>query len=92
MLYAQLGHRLHGVGSYWSSTQPVSQEVRANYLLIPLTVARTQHVNGQGLQVFVGPYLGILLGGHARVENEHGITVGDVSNAHQDHNDGTFYS
>ena len=92
VLYAQLGHRLHGVGSYWSATQPVSQEVRANYLLIPLTVARTQHANGQGLQVFAGPYLGILLGGHARVENEYGVTVGDVANAHQDHNDGTFYS
>ena len=92
VLYAQMGHRLHGVDSYWSPPQPVSQEVKANYLVIPLTVARTQHSTGQGMQVFAGPYLGVLLGGHAQVENRYGLTTGNVANAHQDHNDGNFYS
>ncbi|TDN39202.1 PorT family protein [Hymenobacter sp. UV11] len=94
VLYAQMGHQLHGVDNYafGVTPQPFSQDVRANYLVIPLTVARTQHAGGQGLQVFAGPYLGILLGGHARVENGYGVTTGDVANAHQDHNDGTFYS
>lgn len=95
VLYSQLGHRLHGVAtSYNGSTpQPFSQEVRANYLVVPLTLARTQQASGQGLQVFAGPYLGILLGGRARVEDPYGVTTtGQVANAHQDHNDGNFYS
>lgn len=92
VLYTQLGHRLHGVANAGSLAQSISQEVRANYVVIPLTVARTQHLSGQGLQVFAGPYLGILLGGHARVENRYGVTAGDVAAAHQDHNDGPFYS
>jgi hypothetical protein len=36
---------------------------RLNYLSIPLQFAYTQHTNGQGLQFFAGPYLGLLLGG-----------------------------
>jgi hypothetical protein len=95
VLYAQLGHQVHGVDSYTysgSTPQPFSQDVRANYLVIPLTVARTQQTGGQGLQVFAGPYLGILLGGHAHVENWYGVATGEVVNAHQDHNDGNFYS
>ncbi|MBO2007625.1 porin family protein [Hymenobacter negativus] len=36
---------------------------RLHYLTLPVNVAYTQHADGQGFQVFAGPYLGLLLGG-----------------------------
>lgn len=36
---------------------------RFNYLTVPLNVVYGQQPGGQGLQVFAGPYLGMLLGG-----------------------------
>lgn len=41
-----------------------SSQVRFNYLAVPVNVAYTQHRDGQGAQVFAGPYVGVLLGGH----------------------------
>ena len=40
---------------------------RLHYLTIPLSLAYTQGSDGQGVQVFAGPYLGVLLSG--RYEN-----------------------
>jgi hypothetical protein len=40
---------------------------RLNYLTLPVNIAYTQHPDGQGFQVFAGPYLGLLLSG--RYEN-----------------------
>ena len=53
-----------------------SNRIRLNYLAIPINLAYTQHSDGQGAQVFAGPYLGILLGGNYSAET----TGGQVSN------------
>jgi hypothetical protein len=37
---------------------------RLNYLVLPLNLAYIQRPNGQGFQVFAGPYLSCLVGGH----------------------------
>jgi hypothetical protein len=41
---------------------------RLDYLRIPLQLAYTQHADGQGLQLFAGPYLGFLLGGRNKLD------------------------
>jgi hypothetical protein len=41
-----------------------SSRIRLNYLAIPVNLAYTQHRDGQGAQVFAGPYQGVLLGGN----------------------------
>lgn len=41
----------------------VNSTFRLNYLTLPLTLAYTQGPDGQGLQAFAGPYVGLLLGG-----------------------------
>jgi hypothetical protein len=53
-----------------------SNRISLNYLAIPVNLAYTQHSDGQGAQVFAGPYLGILLGGNYSAET----TGGQVSN------------
>jgi hypothetical protein len=40
------------------------ETVRLNYLTLPLNLAYTLGQAGQGLQVFAGPYLGLLVGGN----------------------------
>lgn len=47
-----------------SSSLVTSSQIRFNYLAVPVNLAYTQHRNGQGAQVFGGPYVGALLGGH----------------------------
>ena len=41
-----------------------SYDTRLHYLTLPVQLAYTQHPDGRGFQVFAGPYLGWLLGGH----------------------------
>ena len=48
------------------------QQLRLDYLSLPLSVAYAQHVNGQGVQVFAGGYVAALLGG--RVHSK-GVTT-----------------
>jgi hypothetical protein len=43
-----------------------------NYLLLPVNVLYSQRPNGQGGQVFLGPYVGWLLGGTYRVRSNAG--------------------
>jgi hypothetical protein len=38
--------------------------VRTDYLTLPLQLGYTQRADGQGMQVFAGPYAGLILGGH----------------------------
>lgn len=62
VLYSQQGFVSQQVPS--GGGQPYNTStVRLNYLRIPLQFAYTQHAGGQGLQLFAGPYLGLLLGG-----------------------------
>jgi len=58
--YTQKGFHYHyGHGLYDSDT-----DYRLNYLTLPLNVAYSLRPDGQGLQVFAGPYVGMLLGGN----------------------------
>lgn len=72
VLYAQKGFRLQGTQGQTTSTDGVKPAPyiftnRLNYVTLPLNVAYAQHKQGQGLQLFAGPYLSVLLGGHYRL-------------------------
>jgi hypothetical protein len=43
-----------------------------NYLLLPINVLYSQRANGQGKQMFIGPYMGWLLSGTYRVQSNEG--------------------
>lgn len=52
---------------YTSSYLPsasFSNTVSMNYLTVPVNIVYTQKVHGQGFQLFAGPYLSRLVGGH----------------------------
>jgi hypothetical protein len=66
VLYSQKGYHL--AGTYLDPSSIFSFEgqgdYRLNYLTIPLQVRYAPRITGQGLQVFAGPYVSWLLGGH----------------------------
>lgn len=45
-------------------------DYRLNYLTLPLNVAYSLRPDGQGLQVFAGPYVGLLLGGNYQLTSD----------------------
>jgi hypothetical protein len=51
-----------------AGTGELKNSYRLNYLTLPVNVAYVQHPDGQGFQVFAGPYVALLLSG--RYENE----------------------
>lgn len=63
LLFSQKGY--NNVGSLPSYDGPVvyDEQVRLNYLTLPLNLALTLGKAGQGFQVFAGPYASLLLGG-----------------------------
>ncbi|WP_210519864.1 outer membrane beta-barrel protein [Hymenobacter terricola] len=63
LLFAQRGFRIADdyITYYFHATTSVRQ--RLNYLSLPLNLAYTFRATGQGLQVFGGPYVSLLLGG-----------------------------
>ena len=52
---------------------------RFNYLSVPLTLAYAIRSDGQGLQVFAGPYVSMLVGGSYRYRFPYTLVAGDVS-------------
>jgi hypothetical protein len=64
VLFSQKGYDSSGSLTSYDSPVSYEEQVRLNYLTVPLNVAFTLGKNGQGLQVFAGPYVGILLGGN----------------------------
>ncbi|MDO7852300.1 porin family protein [Hymenobacter convexus] len=68
-LYSQKGFTQRYTADYRTSNNVSMGTVdaefrnRLHYLTIPLSFAYTQGSDGQGAQVFAGPYLGVLLGG-----------------------------
>jgi hypothetical protein len=62
VLYVQKGYTQEETRGSISLT--TASHVRTDYLTIPLNIGFTQHRDGQGIQVFAGPYLGLILGGH----------------------------
>jgi hypothetical protein len=51
-------HHHYGSGLYERDT-----DYRLNYLTLPLNLAYSLRADGQGVHVFAGPYIGLLLGG-----------------------------
>ena len=69
LLFAQRGYRKSSVPVYVDPPIPpdpgtIDETYRLNYLTLPLNLAFTLGRDGQGLQVFGGPYVGLLLGGN----------------------------
>lgn len=67
LLFSQKGfkiddeHSTEAYGNYsWNLTQ---EDYCFNYLTLPINLAYAQHADGQGFQLFAGPYVSILLGG-----------------------------
>lgn len=63
--YVQKGYRLAFVipGDRVFEALHYRDNTRLDYLVFPLNLAYSQHADGQGWQVFAGPYLGLLLRG-----------------------------
>jgi hypothetical protein len=64
VLFSQKGYHAHGGLISFDSPVTYDETVRLNYLALPLNLAYTLGQGGQGLQIFAGPYLGLLLGGN----------------------------
>lgn len=64
VLFSQKGYRTHGELIGIDSPVTYEETVRLNYLTLPLNLAYTLGRVGQGLQVFAGPYVGLLVGGN----------------------------
>jgi hypothetical protein len=64
LLFSQKGNG--SSGSLVGLDTPVTydEQMRLNYLTLPLNLAFTLGKDGKGLQVFGGPYVSMLLGGH----------------------------
>jgi hypothetical protein len=66
--FSQKGlHRHYGYS--FGSTET---DYRVNYLTLPVNVAYSLRSDGQGLQVFAGPYIGLLLGGNYQLVSSSG--------------------
>jgi hypothetical protein len=63
VLYVQRGAQRYDLPPLGGTSGGTRTNTRLDYLHAPLHLAYTQRANGQGLQVFAGPYLGVLLGG-----------------------------
>jgi hypothetical protein len=68
LLYRRNSFHLAGtqadvIGTDGVSPTPYEEDIRLNYLTVPVMLAYTQQGNGRGWQVFAGPYLSVLVGG-----------------------------
>jgi hypothetical protein len=86
VLYSQKGFHVQGtqsnvIGTDGTQPAPYQQANRMSYLAVPLNVAYARHKNGQGFQVFAGPYLGILVGGNYRFTRPSTAAVVEVAGA-----------
>ena len=64
LLFSQKGYQARGGLVSFDTPVTYKETVRLNYLTLPLNLAYTLGKAGQGLQVFAGPYLGLLVGGN----------------------------
>ena len=81
LLYSQKGYERHEtytvtVNGYPSPSTEHIGRCHLNYITLPVSLAFCQHANGQGAQVFAGPYLSLLLGGRYEGTNtQAGVTT-----------------
>ncbi|TVT43086.1 PorT family protein [Hymenobacter setariae] len=64
LLFSQKGYRTSGYRLLIDMATSYEEEVRLNYLTLPLNLAFTLGRDGQGFQVFAGPYVSLLVGGN----------------------------
>lgn len=67
-------------------------DYRLNYLTLPVNVAYSLHPDGQGLQVFAGPYIGMLLGGNYQLTSDDRSAFGGTSSYEGAIEAGTIYT
>jgi hypothetical protein len=69
LLYSQKGYKerttveIRTSNNVYVGTGDLEHAERYNYLTLPLALAYTQHRDGQGFQVFAGPYVSVFLNG-----------------------------
>lgn len=63
LLFSQKGYRTSGFTQSFDMMIATEEDYRLNYLTLPVNLAYTLGRDGQGLQVFGGPYASLLLGG-----------------------------
>ena len=68
-LFVQQGYTQHYESPY--SHYEYLDRVRLNYLRLPLLATFSQYASGQGLRLFAGPYLGVLLGGRRTYDTDY---------------------
>ncbi|WP_198172991.1 porin family protein [Hymenobacter ginkgonis] len=83
LLYSQKGYRTSGYYLSFDMLIPSEEDIRLNYLTLPLNLAYTLGRDGQGLQVFGGPYASLLVGGNyaQRLSGFDGEATGKVKPA-----------
>jgi hypothetical protein len=64
LLFSQKGSGSSGYLVGLDTPVTYDEQLRLNYLTLPLNLAFTLGKDGKGLQVFGGPYVSMLLGGH----------------------------
>jgi hypothetical protein len=70
VLFSQKGYQSMGNLTGFEIFGRYEETTRLNYVTVPLNFAVALGRDGQGLQVFAGPYVGVLVGGHyARQEH-----------------------
>ncbi|RZJ91159.1 MAG: PorT family protein, partial [Hymenobacter sp.] len=75
--FSQKGfHRHYGYDLYSSYT-----DYRLNYLTLPLNVAYSLRTDGQGFQVFAGPYVALLLGGNYQLTTDERGPFGSIDSS-----------
>ncbi|WP_460585115.1 porin family protein [Hymenobacter arcticus] len=64
LAYAQKGYHAQDEFNTGSTLIANYDDFRLNYLTLPVNLVYRQQADGQGFQLFAGPYVGALLGGH----------------------------
>ena len=86
LLYSQKGFTINQTytttftsPSYVETTRTMlDEEYRLNYVTIPVNFAYALRADGQGLQLFAGPYFGLLLGGNFKYTDREEATSQNV--------------
>jgi len=63
LLFSQQGYRSSGFLLSFDMLSKYEEDIRLNYLTLPLNLAFTLGRDGQGPQIFAGPYASLLVGG-----------------------------
>jgi hypothetical protein len=78
VLFSQKGYKASGRLPSFETPITYEEEVRLNYLTVPLNLVFTLGRDGQGLQVFGGPYVSLLVGGNYAQQSHIGPYFGNV--------------